>query len=1179
MRHLLSSALVLAASAIAFADGLPDGIGVVTPSGSVFTTEITAADTDDYVFQGYPGMKVTATVKIPKGSALVPDVQIIRPGETLLGDEQGLSVKATTTSVKATGTLDAVGWWKVRVAGAANTQGAYSVSVKYTSPALAPLPLASKGFGAAAAIEPAGDDDAFAFQGYKDQSIQATLTIPKGSELDAAVQVIRPDGSVLVTAGRGTTEVKIPIVSTLDQSGTWHLKVSGDEVDTGGETKTTSTGAYTLSGKLGRAVAPGLTPDANGQYRFTIPATGDATISYKLTATVANGGQAPVYNSITGPDGKGVVGFSGGATPRPFKLSPFAPFGLYTVTFDAPAGPLPTNVKVTRSVVPAKAGKKRVAKLSEEEPVVLNGGIDPTEGGPGTLLTVRVSHVVDPLFEDGVPVIELGHIRLDNPELLVLPGGALVVRGTVPLTLPEGVFDVVVMSTSGQPAAKLGAFRRVPPPQVTSIDPTVGSSAGGFPITITGSNFRAGHMGILIDGALTPVLPTETTESSITFLAPPRAPGFVIFGVKDLDTQLIANLPLNSFEYVAAAAISRIVPSLIPILGNEVITVQGANFSATDTVYVETTTPGVYQRMNDTQVTFVDSKTHHFDAPMRPKGVYRVHVQDAQGQPNPPKTRNLTYYSFADFTPSTNLGGLGTDLYDGVTTTLADFDGDGDPDLIVSRRGNPADTAPGAASLTRVLRNDGNGTFSDRTGSVMPATTADDWRADRIWAADVNQDGRPDLILSTNTVEVPAKGVSHTRILMNEPRGGTTGAGDRVFRDRTLDLMAPPREMQHYGVFGADASFYVADDWRGLDMWVGDIDKGSAGPPEIVITHDEVKDDDNPASDVFASGVYCGNYCSSQQAFPYSYTFYWGGSRLFVWDKSANQGQGRYKFDPNFFPRKSGPVVPQGLPGGGTIPPCSPHYSRICKGSFTPFTGKRVAVGNLDTDGKPDIAVISDQVIQRRAIPNDPLAVTSSLQVGINKFNPADGAGITDVTGLIYNVGGVTQGDSVAIGQPGFPDGNSYGVIAFGKATSPGGGSVLRLLKFKPNLTVGDFEDISGTALPAADAIDQFQASRLAWLDVDADGDQDLVLLAPAAPAGTGPALRILRNERSGNTVGNLRKTLGPLFTAMVTGSEHFEGDALSIGDITGDGFLDYIVTRATSTGTGTQTRIVKTDR
>jgi hypothetical protein len=1188
MRQVIAAtAVLLCAAGAALAGDLPDGVGTLAPSGSVFTTDISSAtDTDDYVFQGYPGMTLTASVKIPKGGTLVPAVEVLRPGGDVLSEEDGLALTLTSKSATAKVTLDATGWWKVRVLGSGGSVGTYSVSVKYTAPVLATLPALPKNLKINASISPVGDTDDFHFEGHTGQTLTATLTVPKTSTLDPAISLIRPDGSVAVTKGQGTVEKLLTLTATIDAEGPWHLRVVGEspEPTTADPHPAATTGAYSLSMKFGKPPVVGLVPDSNGQYRIALPGEGGATIGYSLKFT----GAAPTFNSMIDPTGHPVVGFPTSATVKAFGLAAGLPFGDYQLTFDAPAGTAPTHVTCTRAVKPPKSAPKRIAKLSPSEPVityVTPDSINPPQGGPGTVVLVQVTNAIDPNAPTGTVGFSLGHTPMKNVSLL--PDGKTV-QGTVPDDLPEGTFDVVVFSTSGQADAVAGAFTRVPPPTVTDIDPRVGPAAGGFPIVITGSNFRAGKMGITVDGALTGVTPTSVTPTTVTFNAPSWAPTTVTFGVQDRGTQLHADLPINSFEYTATAAISRLVPSLIPTLGNEVITIQGANFSSTDKVYLESDNPkGTYEEITATQTTYVNFNKHAFLAPVRTKGVYGVYVTDQFGQPTPHKIRNLTYYSFADFTASTNLGSIGADKYDGWTTAMGDYDHDANhlQDLFISRRGDPADTAASATSLTRVLRNDGNGSFTDVTASVMPATGVDDWRADRIWCVDVNQDGWPDLILTTNTVAVPTAGLSHVRFLINEQRGGTgANANDRVFRDRTIDYMAPPRTMQKYGYFGGSSEVYVSDDWRGLDMWVGDLDKGGPGPPQIVLTHDEVKDDDNPNSDVFSSGVYCGNYCSSsgaQQSFAYAYTFYWGGSRMFFWDKTARSGQGRYKFDPTFFPRKSGPVVPQGgVPGGGQIPACSPHYNSICKGVFTPFTGKRLAVGVLDGDTKPDVAVLSDQTIQKRAKVNDPLTTTSSLQVGINKSNA--GFGITDMTDVVYALGGDTKGDAIAIGQPGYPDGNSYGVIAITKASAPGPGPVMRLLKFRPPTVpggIGDFEDITAGVMPASDSTEKFQASQLRWIDIDQDGDQDLVLLAPAPPGSTSPALRILRNERSGATVGVLQRTLDPLLAAIVTPNDHFEGDALTIGDVTGDGLLDYIVTRATPSGSGAQTRIVKTDQ
>lgn len=1205
---LVALAAALAA-APSFGEDLPSGYGTIAPSGSAFTSEITnptgvvknptlsSEDLDGYILQGFPGMVVTATLKPPKGSLLKPKLDIVRPGGTVATDEDGLRLTFKGTGLTAAMPLDATGWWQIRVRGAELTRhivtkaeadasggtdvegdakvtfssGSYTLTIKYTAPSSRVLPVVTKTFKSSAAIDSKFDTDDYAFQGYPGQTLSAVLkaaAVPKGTQpLIPAMELSKPDGTAaagaVITTKGGTVTLSNLV---MDQQGTWRIHVLGLEPiqpDPDPTVNTSTTGAYTLSVKLGKvSPAPSLQPDENHQYRFPIPAAGGVTIGYALTFT----GSAPTFNSFVDPTGAQVLGIGTKTTLPAYTVSADKPIGNYTLTFDAPAAQ-PTNVVFVPKLILPKAAKPRKVTLTKDEPYIVSTmsdrGVHPSAGGPGTVVAVTTSDfVLDPSDPNPDKVkLYIGHFALTTPHY---DASTKKVRGTVPSSVPLGVYDVVVESSTGQVVVKVGGFQVVDRPHANSIDPVVGTSEGNFPITITGSGFRTGQVGILIDGSLIAPSISSVTDTSVTFTAPPWSAAPVTFGVIDRETQLVGNLPLSSFEYVGTAAISRLVPSITTVLGGDVITVKGANFTSSDHVYVEKDTTGQFEEMFNT---FVDKFSHRFLAPVRTKGPHAVYVTDQFFQPNPPRTRTLTYFQYTNLTADSTVLPSGADQWDGVTNATGDFDGDGSDDLFISRIGG---SSAATSSLTRVLRNDGTGHFTDVTGgasAVMPAVTAtEDWRADRIWVADVNRDGYLDILLVSNDTTVLAVNKSHLRILINEPRTGTS-ANDRVFRDRTTDLFPVVRSTsQLYGGGGTT----VADNWRGLDMWVGDVDKGPPAPPEILITHKELKEE---------LDVGCGGYCASPYSSGYTYGFYWGGSRAFVWNPAANAGLGKYKFEHNFFPRKAGVRVNIfNPPGGVKIPICNSAYGSTCRGKFTPFTGKRIAVADLNADGKPDVAVLNDDAVTRNAV------TISSLQVGINKFNSSDGAFITDVTDVVGSIAGSFQSDTIAIGQPGFPDGNAFGVMAISKANYAGGASLIRLIKYKPSLllnAVADFEEITAAAMPPSSANEDWRASSIAFRDVDTDGDQDMILVGSTAPGGFEPAFRILRNERVGLQVGVFRETLKGLITPLMTSTEHFEGVALAIGDVNKDGALDFIITRATTSPTSPapQTRILLTDK
>lgn len=1052
-----------------------------------------------------------------------------------------------------------------------------------------------------------GDVDEYVFDGYDGQTLSVLVT-GRGA-LIPRVSLRRPDGTSVdpedgarfrpAPGPRLPAPKLVRVEFPLDGTGVWTIRIEGDrpsrkfvddprtpenEGDDPGTdayehryfrydvTRPRTSGPYELAVRLrGAPRVSSKSPfpdDHEGFVRFAVPGAGGGRLSTSLRWRFDG---APAFESFRGPDGTEIPGFAAAlwntarsSSARKFVLPEALPVGDCVLTYRFPPEVRHVGLRFTASLKPPRASKPLRGKLHAEEPVVT--AVDPAVGGPGTNVVVSCARFLDPERPGGAPRVLFGRFPAEDVE--AVDGTTL--RCRTPAILPEGTWDVVVESTSGQAAARAQAFRRLPPPIATGLAPTVGSWRGGFDVTVSGMRFNPAPNGMRIEfvdalsGATrtVPVAfdPLLQSEVRIVFSMPEGAlalaRGAYRVRVTDVRSGLSASAP-GTIEVTDRPVIDRLSPALVPVLGGDEVTVHGAEFDASAEVLLEDALGS--DTYSPVATTFHDPRRLSFTAPARPKGTWRVKVSSL-GHLSPA----AAYASFEFAALPLGLP-AGDDPWDATSSALGDFDGDGDEDLVLARALTGVEARQDSPQ-TRVLRNDGAGTLVDVTSSVVPAVTADDdWRADRVACADLDDDGFADVVITTNSRTVPAETRCHTRILMSEPRADDPA--DRVLRDRTTDLMPAPRRMSRlYG-----PGVVTLEDWRGKDIWIGDLDLAGPGPPEIVVTHDETKEDVE---------VGCAPYCASPYAAWYPYAFYWGGSRAFVWDRHARGGLGRYKFARNYFPQKAALTIRiAGAPPGVAIPIC--NSTSPCRGTFTPFAGDRLAVGDLDGDERPDVAVLASS--GTLASGED---VSRPLQVALTRGWPGQPSTL-DVTSLVPSP---APGDAVAIGRTQFPAGAVSGLIAVARSEPPSSGPALRLWRHRRGSVPsdpGDFEEVTSGVLPdPLPAGDAFQASVLRFLDLDQDGDDDLVLLADAAPGGTAPALRILRSEPGlvGGlpTSGVFRSSLGPLLEAVRDDvGDAFDGVALAIGDLDGDGALDFVVSRsaAGTAGGAAGTRALGIDR
>ena len=937
-----------------------------------------------------------------------------------------------------------------------------------------------------AEIDSPADVDSYLVEAHAGARLDVKLSTTKSSGLAADVALLGPDGTPLDAAFDASGRSLRLRRYTVPASGRYEIRVTARD-----DTR----GAYSIAAAVKSSAAvslEGLRLSAGEEQAFDFAAGPGARVTFtvrsKPSAVRFVRIQSPAGVSVAIPTERIRTNAAGRVAGKGIELPANGGFGAWRLVVRADAGALDG----VRAKIVAKGGRLPQAKgrLPAREPLL--SGVAPAEVGEGTALQISGAGLLDSkraavrVFVGG---IEAGGVILESDSSVraVMPGGL------------TGQLDVAVLNGDGHAAVLYDAVVAVPPPRATAFAPVVGPANGGTVLTIRGSGFRD-VSAVTIAGTAFPGQTELVDETTLRFTTPPFAGGAQTIGVRDPTGQ--TSIAPGTFEFVAAPFVLAVRPALVPRLSGERTTVTGGSFAGDQTVTVGGTPAP--------SVTVVSAHELRVSLPLLPLGVHDLAIADPLGQVS------LTADALSVFTFTAGIARNGTGGPPPADMALCDFDDDGDLDVFLVSRGG---ATLSSASQLRVLRNDGDTTYVDVTGSVMPTPNGDDWRGDTIAFGDVAgdvgtvpPDGYPDLVIGSLDESVLAASRSRIRVLANRAAPG----GGRVFVDRTSVIMSP-------------TSSY--DNWKAADIWIGDLD-GNGGIDDIVATHDAIEEGVSPLA-------------------PY-YVYYLSGTRVFSFATPQSGSYGAFAWQSRRMPSIIGTQV--FTPG---LPLC---VGGACRDGFMPFKGTSLAVADLDGDGRRDLAVTSPGIVTLLG------GTVSSTQLASNE-NVLGLDTMVDRSIRLAQLGTTLRGDIVLAGDVAGDDAEDLVVI---RHPATGTGLAIDIVE---NRGFGTSWPLRTTdLLPAADGDERLQADAAELADVDGDGDLDLVLLVVSAPTSgstaTGFGLRLLRN---GGEQG-FSRALEDLLPDSVT--EDWNGTVLSAGT-SPSGRFEIVVARPDAQGDGADVRTI----
>jgi hypothetical protein len=201
-----------------------------------------------------------------------------------------------------------------------------------------------------------------------------------------------------------------------------------------------------------------------------------------------------------------------------------------------------------------------------------------------------------------------------------------------------GAVDVVVTNTDTQAVTKTSGYNYTSPnpgPTVSTISPTSGTTAGGTPVTVTGTGFLTGAT-VTFGGASATAV-TVVSSTSMTATTPAHSPGGVDVVVTNTDTQ--NGTKTSGYNYTSpnpAPTVTAISPTSGTTAGGTAITISGTGFLTGATVS--------FGGASATAVTVVNSTSITATTPAHSAGAVDVVVTNTDTQ-NGTKTSGYNYTS------------------------------------------------------------------------------------------------------------------------------------------------------------------------------------------------------------------------------------------------------------------------------------------------------------------------------------------------------------------------------------------------------------------------------------------------------------------------------------------------------------------------------------------------------